>query len=404
MLNKDLPDDTQFCIMKTDWCEPEQVYKPRMNCSDWEGWGGANEADGYPATRPYKDDADCYSKIPATRWPKEWVEYYLYLNREYLWEAFDIANGIVNAVNGQVQIEPPYNLDQYEQMPKFENLSFVGSIHIAEEKRDKGVRIRTWNYSDPPNHELNFRNSVMVSKFTGIMKDTGMLINLYHTAADCYLPLCVRDGREAWIDSVEVEYFPELGFVAIGDRAIVTRTEPGAEHDIVDILYKGEHVYVDRYHPSGYDVWGRTQFGWIPLRYQIRSGAQAYVEPTSWRLETKPGCKPWLHSIDGELGYISPYADDIPQEDEVLYQVKVIVPGLNVRTGPSIEYAKVRVVLEGDILNVYEEKNNWIRIGQGEWCSGYPAYIEKIESPPGDYDQGWNDALDKVLDAIKELR
>lgn len=313
-LNENLPDDTQFVILMTDYCYPTGTYIPRQDCPDWEGWGGvAGEGVGYPATRPFNESEHIRTKITATRWPRSWVQYYLDLNFEFLWESVDIANGIINNMAGQVQLEPPYDLDSYDEMPKFEALSFTGSIHIAVDKKEQGVRLETFHYADTPDPRMHFRNSVMVAKFTGIMPETGVLVNLYHTAADCYVPLCIRDGKEAWVDANEVEYFPSLGMVTVKDKPLILRQEPSAGASEIGRVDAGAQVEINRYHPSGYDVWGRVADnpGWIPLRYQPTSGTQAYIEPTSWKLKTVPGCKPWRDSIPGELGYISPFADDM---------------------------------------------------------------------------------------------
>ena len=92
----------------------------------------------------------------------------------------------------------------------------------------------------------------------------------------------------------------------------------------------------------------------------------------------------------------------------MLYQVEVVCNALNVRSGPSTSYSILYIVHLGDILDVYEESNNWIRIGANAWCSGYPAYVQKIETPEpppsGDYDQGWNDAIDAAIAALEALR
>jgi uncharacterized protein YraI len=421
---EDLPDDTQFCILMTDWCEPEEVYKPRQNCPDFN-WGHTDV--NYPATRPYNETSLCNSKITATRWPRAWVQWYLDLNDHNLKYACDIANGIINNVSGQVQLEPPYDLDDYDEMPKFENLSHAGSIHIVEEADKNGVRIRAWNYSDTPDYSLTFRNSVMISKFTGIVPlgvgtppntDISKYTNLYDPGDDVYLPVCVQDGKGAWIDAHEVELFPLLGWVTIGNRDLIVRDGPGVQYNHVETWKAGNAVLIDRYHPSGYDVWGRTYKGWIPLRYQPYFGRQDYIEPTSWHLESAPGLKPYTHSIAGEYDYVSPYADEgIPPEEEMLYQVEVIWSALNVRVGPGLTYAVDHAVTKGTILDVYQEQFNpadginWLQVKHDNltgWCSGSSKYVQKIEPPEpppsGDYEQGWNDAIDAAIAALQALR
>lgn len=418
-LTKDLPDNQLFCIQRTDYCEVDGVYKPRQNCPDFN-WGHTDV--NYPATKPYNETHLCNSKITAVRWPKVWVQWYLDLNRHNLRYACDIANGIVNNVNGQVQLEPPYNLDDYPDMPKLEFLSFAGSIHAVDVYDDTGVLLKGWHFSDAPQPGLNFRNSVYISKFTGIVPlgvdgntDTMLYTNLYDPADDAYHFVTVPDGKSAWVDRREAEMFPPLGDIQIGDKPLIVRSGPGAEYNKVGIVEAGKVVPITRYHPNGYDVWARAGYGenWIPLRYQPTPGRQDYIEPTSWHLESKPGLRPYAHSIPGDLGYVSPFADDeVPPigGDEVLFQVKVIVDKFNIREGPWVTYPVVKVVVKGTILSVYEvdDAYGWLRVSPDKnlWCSGHATYVEQIETPApsGDYDQGWNDALDASIDAIAKLR
>jgi hypothetical protein len=70
------------------------------------------------------------------------------------------------------------------------------------------------------------------------------------------------------------------------------------------------------------------------------------------------------------------------EDDEVLYQVKVIVTALNVRTGPGVSYPTAGPPMpKGTVVNVYEERAGWLRIGTGRWCSGHSAYVERITPP-----------------------
>ena len=43
--------------------------------------------------------------------------------------------------------------------------------------------------------------------------------------------------------------------------------------------------------------------------------------------------------------------------------------GLNVRTGAGISYRKIKALPKGTKVTVYEEKNGWARIGDGQWVS-----------------------------------
>lgn len=88
-------------------------------------------------------------------------------------------------------------------------------------------------------------------------------------------------------------------------------------------------------------------------------------------------------------GYVYNAVDPLPLiiehedgEEEMLYQVKVITYALNVRAGIGTGYKVLYVVSQGQILDVFEESNGWIRVGVGAWCSGYSSYVEKINVVP----------------------
>ena len=88
-------------------------------------------------------------------------------------------------------------------------------------------------------------------------------------------------------------------------------------------------------------------------------------------------------------GYVYNAVDPLPLiieheqgEEEMLYQVKVICTALNVRAGVGTGYKILYTVKNGDILDVFEESNGWLRVGVGAWCSGYSGYVEKINVAP----------------------
>lgn len=91
--------------------------------------------------------------------------------------------------------------------------------------------------------------------------------------------------------------------------------------------------------------------------------------------------------IDGQIVYLSRYANKPfrmvvykkVDAEKVLFKAEVICNALNVRSGPSVAYPKVDLLVKGDVVNVYEEKSSWFRIGKNKWCSGYPQYMKRIE-------------------------
>lgn len=116
--------------------------------------------------------------------------------------------------------------------------------------------------------------------------------------------------------------------------------------------------------------------------------------------------------IDGEIVYLSRYADkpyrmvvyEQTEAEKVLFKARVICGALNVREGPSTAYKKVDLLKNGDVVNVYEEKNNWFRIGKNKWCSGYPAYVEKIEIEEPDPDPTLEERVAQIESDIENLK
>lgn len=61
-------------------------------------------------------------------------------------------------------------------------------------------------------------------------------------------------------------------------------------------------------------------------------------------------------------------------EDGVKY--KVTASALRVRSGPGLNYTSLRTISKNEIVTVYEMKNDFGRIGKGQWCA--LAYLRKV--------------------------
>jgi len=60
------------------------------------------------------------------------------------------------------------------------------------------------------------------------------------------------------------------------------------------------------------------------------------------------------------------------------FNVTVTADVLYVRSGPGKNYSKVSQLIKGAAVKVYEQKNNWYRIGTGKkWVTS--AYLEKTK-------------------------
>ena len=69
-----------------------------------------------------------------------------------------------------------------------------------------------------------------------------------------------------------------------------------------------------------------------------------------------------------------------PVEDEPIFQAKCIVGSLYKRSGPGISFPTVGYLVLGEVVNVYEERNDWYRIEKSEqvWCSGGAQYMQRL--------------------------
>lgn len=67
------------------------------------------------------------------------------------------------------------------------------------------------------------------------------------------------------------------------------------------------------------------------------------------------------------------------EEGDLLFRIRVKVGALNVRSGPATTFNVLHSIKQGETHNVYEEKDGWVRIGVGRWCSGHETYVEKLD-------------------------
>lgn len=97
--------------------------------------------------------------------------------------------------------------------------------------------------------------------------------------------------------------------------------------------------------------------------------------------------KPVVPLVPGS--YVYNAIDHLPfikeeEEEEIpmLYQVEVTVYALNIRAGVGTRYPIIRTVLKGTILNVYAESQEWLKVGDNQWCSGDSRYVKRLANPP----------------------
>lgn len=101
--------------------------------------------------------------------------------------------------------------------------------------------------------------------------------------------------------------------------------------------------------------WGRTEKGWISLKYVNTSGKIETEDKTENKTEDK----------DEDEGLKTLVTNG---KKNVLGHVVVDIGSLNVRYGPGTKYAKSGTVTRGERLEYYQESGNWVRVKKG-WIS-----------------------------------
>jgi hypothetical protein len=201
------------------------------------------------------------------------------------WEVF------IDALNNNDPKKLPYlkskgtALFNTAGFPQLESLTMGGNIVRLEEIRDGWGRVRTMDYSMPPNAAAvnYFTNPDLVHKFVvvGWKRSTKSTILVKPPKGDLYWPLVTR--RPVWIQMERLEAFPPLPLEVTATKDLHIQTTPGPTIDKTGrLLAAGQSANVIAYQPAGPNVWGKLPNGrWIPLLY----GGQYF---TSWKMETVP--------------------------------------------------------------------------------------------------------------------
>ena len=88
---------------------------------------------------------------------------------------------------------------------------------------------------------------------------------------------------------------------------------------------------------------------------------------------------PELWSAFCDYKWDGPASPLLPPAPEPLYEATVnVIAGLNVRTGPSTSYPKIRALAYQTAVEVWEERYGWAKISQDkeEWVCG--TYLTKL--------------------------
>ena len=162
---------------------------------------------------------------------------------------------------------------------------------------------------------------------------------------------------EPTIDPVESETQPvgvpaTLGTIITGKLNV--RKGAGSNFDVVDQYIEGDRVEIHETKDVDGTVWGYTGKGWIGMGY-VRMDDETPDQDDS---ADAGGMKIESNGSYTVLGY-----------------GVVDLRTLNVRSGPSTDYAKVKEIPQGVRYAYYEQSGEWVRIGEG-WVSTSYFYVE----------------------------
>ena len=194
-------------------------------------------------------------------------------------------------------------------------------------------------------------------------KITGGWINLHYVKID---------GQ-----ATETPTEPSSDNTSAGKKGTVTtsqlniRKEASGDSERVGSYIKGDQVEILETKTVDGTTWGRTNKGWISMKYVKLEGAK----DDDTEVPTNP------NPNKGE---------DKTTSSEVVSNGKTTVLGyavidygsLNVRTGPGTNYDKVDSVTRGQRFGYYQTSGSWIRIKDG-WISKNYVYIEGTTASDG---------------------
>ena len=123
------------------------------------------------------------------------------------------------------------------------------------------------------------------------------------------------------------------------------RKGPGTDYDAVGKYKKGDKVTVT----ESKDGWGKTDKGWISMKYVSTSGSTTTSSSTSTSTTTD-----------------SKYTTLVTNGSTTsLGSVKITIGALNVRYGPGSSYEVVTKVTNGTSHTYFQKSGDWVRIKDG---------------------------------------
>lgn len=161
--------------------------------------------------------------------------------------------------------------------------------------------------------------------------------------------------------------------VRITCNAQRVRSGPGVNYDPpVRLVYRNTilPVYEEQ------NGWGRVGTGeWIylgpPYNEVINNQSPTDQNQTdTGNLVSSPESPP--------SSEVTPPPDSSSAGGSPLYRIQITCNAQRVRSGPGVQYPSFKLVYRNTALPVYEERDNWGRIGDGEWVYLGPPYNTRL--------------------------
>jgi hypothetical protein len=202
-------------------------------------------------------------------------------------DAWDTYLRAINSERGyKFIISPPAGWFNRNKLA--DSLGFGGNVVEVTGIVKQSAKIKAFNFNNsPPSENTNYlSHPELVHKFT-VITSAGKVVN---PAEDIDVYTFVIGRSELYVPLVRLELFPKLPMtVSTGLTkafGLDIREAPTLYNKVIGKLAAMKKATVTAYAPSGSNVWGKIDKGWIPLMLRPQNGPEVYY--TTWKMKTSP--------------------------------------------------------------------------------------------------------------------
>ena len=178
----------------------------------------------------------------------------------------------------------------------------------------------------------------------------------------------------------------------INTRELNVRNGPSVRYNIVNVLYQDEPIevfeQVGNWYRIGDDEWVHKHY--VIITFTQKEGI--VEDPTGLNVRSGPGMQFPVSEVlpDGSAVVIEDQKGNwmkIGADKWAFYKLIKVVElqtgrvdagdFLNVRKGPGTNHSIVRRLMNNALIKILEKEGRWLRIGVGEWV--HEAYVEIID-------------------------